>query len=103
MPKAKGDNTPKVTTKRPRKVATKQASNENSDSVVTDDSFEIQNSPEPSDSIKTGTEIGNEDTLPQDFSGEMAKLLQRFSSDMNKTMQAKRKKLEQFTQVKIIK
>lgn len=99
MPRGKVDNTRKVT-KRPRKDMPRQLTNgNNSDSAATDESFEIPNSPAPSDSIKNGTEVGSDEAYPQDFSGEMSKLLERFNSDMNKTMQAKRKKLEQFTQV----
>lgn len=96
MPRGKAANVRRMN-KRPRKETPLQA---NSESAVSEESFEILNSPANSESIKNGTNDEMEDSsYSQDFTGEMSKLLERFSTDMNKTMQAKRKKLEQFTQV----
>lgn len=95
MPKIKTDNVRKVTRK-PRRGNQQVTVNNNSDSVASDESFEVANSPVHDSDQNT---IEPEDGYPQDFSGEMSKLLERFSTDMNKTMQAKRRKLEQFTQV----
>ncbi|GIX75257.1 synaptonemal complex protein 3 [Caerostris extrusa] len=100
MPKAKGDNARKVINRVKRPITSNKNATTNSDSLPSEEELEeIPKSPNGSeDSKKSMIDFEGESGIPQDFSGGMSKLLERFSSDLNKTMLAKRRKLEQFTQ-----
>ncbi|XP_015925154.1 synaptonemal complex protein 3 [Parasteatoda tepidariorum] len=100
MPRNKAENGRK-TPKKSRKPNGQQNGGANSDSILSEEEIdEIPKSPDNSDcdSKKSLGDLENESNYPQDFGGSMSKLLEKFSTDMNKTMQAKRRKLEQFTQ-----
>ncbi|GFT00855.1 synaptonemal complex protein 3 [Nephila pilipes] len=100
MPKAKMENAKKVVRKLKRPAASTNGVSNNDSLPSEDEMDEIPRSPNgsESDSKKSLIDIDGESDYPQDFSGGMSKLLERFSSDLNKTMLAKRRKLEQFTQ-----
>lgn len=68
------------------------------ESVATDEFSSIPISPKTFKYIEEEGE-DDEDNYSQNFSEEMTKLLQRFSTNINETMQAKRKKIQKFTQV----
>ncbi|GFR31754.1 synaptonemal complex protein 3 [Trichonephila clavata] len=99
MPKPKNECVKKVVKRTKRPVAPISGAG-NSDFLPSEEEMDeiprSQNGSE-SDSKKSLIDDGESD-YPQDFSGGMSKLLERFSSDLNKTMLAKRRKLEQFTQ-----
>lgn len=75
-----------------------------SDVQSEDELDEIPRSPNASDtdSKKSAIEVEDDSVHPPDFGGDMSQLLVKFSSDLNKTMLAKKRKLEQFTQVRIL-
>lgn len=112
MPKAKsetvrktGDSVRKVGESVRKKVkrSTLQNGTDNSDLQSEEDLDEVPRSPNASDtdSKKSNMDIEDESAQPPDFGGDMSQLLVKFSSDLNKTMMAKKRKLEQFTQVRI--
>ncbi|GBN10450.1 Synaptonemal complex protein 3 [Araneus ventricosus] len=97
MPKIKVENSRKVTKKLKRSVAPSKDF-EKADSFSEEELDEVPGSANGSDKDSQKSLLDTEGEPAQDFSGGMTKLLDRFNSDLNKTMLAKRKKLEQFTQ-----
>ncbi|KAG8193462.1 hypothetical protein JTE90_023714 [Oedothorax gibbosus] len=85
--------------KKAKRSALPQNGTDNSD-LQSEDLDEVPGSPNVSDtdSKKSMMDIEDESTQPPDFGGDMSQLLVKFSSDLNKTMMAKKRKLEQFTQ-----
>ncbi|XP_055937248.1 synaptonemal complex protein 3-like [Argiope bruennichi] len=99
MPKIKAENSQKTVRKLKRPTTTPVKDVGNSDSLLSEEELDdVPRSANGSDNDSKRSYLDLEEEPVQDFSGSMSKLLERFSTDLNKTMLAKRKKLEQFTQ-----
>lgn len=105
MPKAKSENVRKSgeTVRKKAKRSLPQNGTDISDVQSEEELDEIPRSQNASDTdSKKSAMDGEDDSVhPPDFGGDMSQLLVKFSSDLNKTMMAKKRKLEQFTQVRI--